>query len=272
MECPKLPPEMGAKTIRKGVAEGEDEMKPDKGNHGTYIGMLAAIPFVIWGALIAAPYLDEGLPGMINGFSKAIARPFHFSWSENSLRSTFLFLGAYVMVIAVYFSTRRNYRRGEEHGSAKWENAAVVNKKYRQSPPSENKLLTKSVAIGLDGRRHRRNLNVLVIGGSGAGKTRFYCKPNIMQANTSFVILAPKGEILRDVGHLLEKEGYEVKVLDLINMEKSHCYNPFVYLKTDNDVQKLVTNLFKSITPKGSQSSDPFWDTAASMLLLVLVF
>lgn len=113
---------------------------------------------------------------------------------------------------------------------------------------------------------------MLVCGGSGAGKTRFYAKPNIMQANTSFVILDPKGEILRDTGYLLEGKRYEIKVLDLINMQKSHCYNPFVYLRTDNDVQRLATNLFKSTTPKGSQSQDPFWDTAASMLLLALIF
>ena len=90
--------------------------------------------------------------------------------------------------------------------------------------------------------------------------------------SSSYVILDPKGEILRDTGNLLEKKGYEVRVLDLINMEKSHCYNPFKYLKSDNDVQRLVTNLFKSTTPKGSQSQDPFWDTAASMLLLALIF
>ena len=126
--------------------------------------------------------------------------------------------------------------------------------------------------LGLNARKHMRNLNILVCGGSGAGKTRFYCKPNIMQANTSFVVLDPKGEIVRDVGWLLKKKGYEVKVLDLINMEKSHCYNPFVYLKDDNDVQRLVTNLFKSTTPKGSQTQDPFWDTAASMLLSALIF
>ena len=113
---------------------------------------------------------------------------------------------------------------------------------------------------------------VAVCGGSGAGKTRFYCKPNLMQANTSFVILDPKGEIVRDVGNLLEKKGYEIRVLDLISMEKSHCYNPFVYLHSDNDVQRLVTNLFKSTTPKGSQSNDPFWDTSASMLLSALVY
>ena len=118
----------------------------------------------------------------------------------------------------------------------------------------------------------RRNLNVLVIGGSGAGKTRFYVKPNVMQANCSMVILDPKGEILRDTGYMLMKKGYKVRVLDLIEMSRSHCYNPFVYLRDDNDVQRLVTNLFKSTTPKGASSQDPFWDTAAQMLLLALVF
>ena len=174
---------------------------------------------------------------------------------------------------AVYYSNSgKNYRRGEEHGSAKWGKPKEVNKKYMQSPMEDNKLMTQNVRVGLDGRKHRRNLNVLVCGGSGAGKTRFYCKPNILQGNTSFVVLDPKGEILRDTGHFLEKEGYEVRILDLINMEKSHCYNPFVYLQDDNDVQRLVTNLFKSTTPKGSQSSDPFWDTSASMLLSALIF
>jgi type IV secretion system protein VirD4 len=93
-----------------------------------------------------------------------------------------------------------------------------------------------------------------------------------MQANTSFVVLDPKGEILRDTGELLKAKGYEIKVIDLINMDKSHCYNPFVYLHNDNDVQKLVTNLFKNTTPKGSKTNDPFWDQASTMLLLALVF
>ena len=191
---------------------------------------------------------------------------------EDSLKTVLIFLLAYGMGIGIYLSTRRNYRRREEHGSAKWGDAGAINKKYRDKDPTENKLLTQNVRIGLDGKKHRRNLNILVCGGSGAGKTRFFCKPNAMQCNTSMVILDPKGEIVRDVGGLLEKKGYEVRVLDLINMQKSHCYNPFVYLRNDNDVQRLVTNLFKATTPKGSQSQDPFWDTAASMLLLSLVF
>ena len=143
--------------------------------------------------------------------------------------------------------------------------------KYRAAAP-DNKIFTQNVRMGLDGRKHRRNLNTVVVGGSGAGKTRFYAKPNLCQANTSFTVLDPKGELLRSTGHLLRQKGYEVRVLDLLNMEKSYCYNPFVYLRDDNDVQRLVTNLFKSTTPKGSQSNDPFWDTAASMLLLALIF
>ena len=106
----------------------------------------------------------------------------------------------------------------------------------------------------------------------GAGKTRFFVKPNIMQCNCSFVVLDPKGEILRDTGFLLEKEGYKVKVLDLVSPKLSHCYNPFKYIKDDNDVQRLVSNLFKSTTPKGSNPSDPFWDIAAQMLLSALIF
>ena len=181
-------------------------------------------------------------------------------------------LCAYGLGIGIFLSSRRNYRRGEEHGSAKWGNAKTVNKKYRAAKPEDNKIFTQNVRMGLNAHRHRRSLNTVVVGGSGAGKTRFYAKPNLCQANTSFVVLDPKGELLRDTGYLLTQKGYEVRVLDLLNMEKSYCYNPFVYLRDYNDVQRLVTNLFKSTTPKGSQSNDPFWDTAASMLLLALVF
>ena len=226
----------------------------------------------MWIALLTAPYVSGGIVEIIGNLSVAVENPFSITVCGDSMKTVLIFLLAYGMGIGVYFSTRRNYRKGEEHGSAKWGNAGTLNKKYRDKNASENKLLTQSVRIGLDGKKHRRNLNILVVGGSGAGKTRFFCKPNVMQCNTSMVILDPKGEIVRDTGGLLEKKGYEVRVLDLINMHKSHCYNPFVYLRNDNDVQRLVTNLFKATTPKGSQSQDPFWDTAASMLLLSLVF
>jgi len=236
-----------------------------------YIVYLVASIFVIWIALLVAPYISGGIPSLIKNLGTVMDNPFNITWCENSLRTILIFLGIYAMSIGMYVSTKKNYRRQEEYGSGKWGDAYRVNAKYMQKPISENKILTQNVKLGLNGKKHRRNLNVLVCGGSGAGKTRFYCKPNIMQANTSFIILDPKGEILRDTGNLLTKKGYEIRVLDLINMSRSHCYNPFVYLKNDNDVQKLVTNLFKSTTPKGTQSSDPFWDTAASMLLMALI-
>ena len=246
-------------------------MKEDAARTVKWLSILGIIP-TIWLALLIAPYVSGGLSLIIKEFPNAINEPFHLSWCSDSVRTILIFIVAYIMGISIYLSSQKNYRRREEHGSAKWGIAREVNKKYKQMPISNNKILTQNVGLGLNSKKHRRNLNVLVCGGSGAGKTRFYCKPNIMQTNTSFVVLDPKGEIVRDLGHLLEKSGYEVKVLDLINMEKSHCYNPFVYLKSDNDVQKLVTNLFKATTPKGSSSNDPFWDTAASMLLLALVF
>ena len=235
------------------------------------LSLIGIVP-VLWLALLIAPFVKGGLSEILTGLMNTISNPFQIQLCEDSLKTVLFLLAAYGMGIGIYFSTRRNYRRREEHGSAKWGNAKAVDRKYRQFPPSENKLMTQNVRIGINAQKHRRNLNTLVCVGSGAGKTRFYCKPNLMQANTSFVILDPKGEILRDTGGLLEAKGYEVRVLDLISMEKSHCYNPFVYLRDDNDIQRLVTNLFKSTTPKGSQSNDPFWDTAASMLLLALVF
>ncbi len=243
--------------------------------HGETKTMLMLFAFfslpVMYLALAAAPYLGEGLGGMLQGMILALEKP-NIVFCKDSLKTVLLFLLVYAGSIGFYLSMQRNYRRGAEHGSAKWGNPQTVNRKYMQKPPKQNRLLTQQVRIGLDGKKHRRNLNVIVIGGSGAGKTRFYCKPNIMQCNTSFVVTDPKGENLRDTGRLLLEKGYEVRVLDFINMEKSHCYNPFVYLKDDNDVQKLVTNLFKATTPKNAQPQDPFWDTAASMLLLALIF
>ena len=246
-------------------------MKQDDKRTAVILSLIGIIP-VVWLALKIAPSVGGGLAAILPELMSVFENPFHIELCEDSVKAVLVLLLCYGMGIGIYFSTRRNYRRREEHGSAKWGDANAVNKKYAQFPKSENKLMTQNVSIGLNAKKHRRNLNTLVCGGSGAGKTRFYCKPNLMQANTSFVVLDPKGEIVRDVGELLSQKEYEVRVLDLISMEKSHCYNPFVYLQSDNDIQRLVTNLFKSTTPKGSQSNDPFWDTAASMLLLALVF
>lgn len=232
---------------------------------------LGLIP-VVWLALLVAPAFGGGLPSLIENLAQILNQPFHIVWCEDSLKTVLIFIAAYGMGIGIYLSTARNYRRREEHGSAKWGNAGTVNRKYRDTQPENNKILTKNVEIGLNGRKHMRNLNVLVCGGSGAGKTRFYAKPNVMQANSSFVVLDPKGEILRDTGNLLKERGYVIKVLDLIDTDNSHCYNPFEYIRSDDDILKLVTNLFKNTTPKNAQPQDPFWDNAAQMMLLALMF
>ena len=200
---------------------------------------------VVWLGLLIAPAAHGGLPEIVARFPAVMNDPFHIELCEDSLKTALVLLCAYGLAVGVILSSRRNYRRGEEHGSAKWGSARTVNRKYRAAVPEDNKIFTQNVRMGLDGRKHRRNLNTVVVGGSGAGKTRFYAKPNLCQANTSFTVLDPKGELLRSTGHLLRQKGYEVRVLDLLNMEKSHCYNPFVYLRDDNDVQRLVTNLFK---------------------------
>ena len=227
---------------------------------------------IIWVSFLVAPTLGGGLSSIIPKLSEALSNPFYLVWSDNTLTTLFVLSLIYGLAILIYHYTKPNFRRREEHGSAKWGEVKEINKRYQQKPKDSNKILSQHLSIGYNAKAHRRNFNTIVVGGSGAGKTRFYAKPNLMQANTSFVCLDPKGELLRDTGGLLKAKGYEVRVLDLINMERSDCYNPFMYIESDNDIQRLATNLFKSTTPKGSQSNDPFWDTAASMLLLALVF
>ncbi len=246
-------------------------MNPKAKNTGRLWLILLGIPPVGWLGLHLAPYLGDGLAGILSGIQQAMERPLSILLVEDSLRCVVACLAIYGLCVGVALSSQRNTRSGEEHGSAKWGSPKAICRKYRDRAYSQNRILTQNVRLGLDARKHRRNLNVLVVGGSGAGKTRFYAKPNLLQANTSFVVLDPKGELTRDTGGLLKKMGYEIRVLDLIHMEDSHCYNPFRYIESDNDAQRLVTNLFKATTPKNSTNNDPFWDTAAQMLLMALV-
>ena len=198
------------------------------------------------------------------------------TFTEYSLKTVLIFLFFYVMGIGVYFSSRENRRPGEEHGSAKWGVVSQIVKRYADHKERFNNLLfSQTMRIGLNAKKHRRNLNVLVVGGSGAGKTRFYAKPNIMQCNTSFIIADPKGEMLRSVAPLLLEKGYDVKVFNLITPSNSDGYNPFTYIRTDEDVIKLITNLIQNTTPKNAQQNDPFWekseialDTALMLYLL----
>ena len=244
-------------------------MRDAKKEEFIFLGLLI-IP-IIWLAILIAPYMDQGLMYALPHFSEALNHPFHLQWSAYTFKTITIFMIAYLLGIGIYLSLPKNYRRQQEYGSAKWAYPNSVCKKYADKDYFENKIFSQNVRMGLDGKKHRRNLNTIVIGGSGAGKTRFYAKPNILQCNTSFVVLDPKGEIIRSVGHLLEAKDYVIKVIDLIDMSKSLGYNPFHYIQNDKDVLKLITNLIRNTTPKGSNTNDPFWEKSETALLEALM-
>lgn len=239
---------------------------------------LLLIPVVIWLALkVAMCYSTElKLFDILPLLTASLNQPFHLYLNEYSLKTILVFLFLYACGVGIYFTSSENRRPGEEHGSAKWGNVSSIARKYTDRKHRlKNLILSQSLALSLNAKSHRRNLNVLIVGGSGAGKTRFYAKPNIMQCNTSFVIADPKGEMLRATAPLLLQRGYDVKVFNLINPSDSDGYNPFTYIRTDEDVVKLISNLIQNTTPKNAQQSDPFWekseialDTALMLYLL----
>lgn len=240
----------------------------------------------------------------------------HFTdFSSYSFKITLMVgfaLGIYALM--KYTSRKRLHRKGVEHGSARWANekeekfladrmsagskpkrgkdaaqqslrtaTKPEKKKVKKSPKSpfetdNNILLTQEVRMSLNTRQHRENLNVLVIGGSGSGKSRFYVKPNIMQLNTSYVVTDPKGELLRSCGRLLKKAGYEIRVFNLIDMSHSNNYNPFNYIY-DKDgninktyVMKMVNCLMKNTKQEGASGGDQFWDDSTKALTLAIAF
>ena len=203
--------------------------------------------------------------------TEKLNHPFQLHYTEYTIKSVLVCTLLYAGGIGIFYSSQKNYRRGEEHGSARWGDTRQICKKYSQKPYSQNILLTQNFRISLDTHKHRRCLNILVVGGSGAGKSRGFALPNIMQCCCSMVITDPKAELLRKTGGLLEKKGYEVRVFDLINPDTSFCYNPFEYVHDDKDVLRLISNLIQNTTPKGSQSSDPFWEKSETALLQALM-
>ena len=223
---------------------------------------------VVWGALLIAQSLGRGLPELLTNLTAALQQPLDIHWTDKSLLSILICTGLYIMGLCVYASEQRRTRDGEEHGSAAWGSPRQVNAMFRQK---ENKILTRHVRLGLDTHKHRRSLNVLVIGGSGAAKTRSYVKPNILEANTNYVITDPKMEVLTATGGWLKSKGYDIRVLNLVNLEESDGYNPFRYLRDEKDVLKLVNNLIQATTPKGSHESDPFWTKAETALLQAII-
>ena len=238
----------------------------------------ALSPLVLWLAAIAAYAYEDGMNlfQWMGRFSQVLERPFSIGWTPYTLKCMLGSLLLYGCGIALYYSNRENRRPGEEYGSAKWGNPKELNRKYMDHRHKDaNIILTQRVRLGMDGYITQRNMNVLVVGGSGSGKTRFFCKPNIYSANCSYLITDPKGELLRAAGALLAAQGYEVRVFNLIDPSQSDGYNPFSYIHSEKDVLTLIDNLIKNTTPRNASSNDPFWEKAEialdSALMLYLV-
>ena len=241
--------------------------------------MWAALsPLVLWLAAAAASAYEDGsnLFQWMGRFSQVLKRPFSVEWTAHTLKFMLVSLLLYGCGIALYYSGREHRRPGEEYGSAQWGDPKELNQKYMDHKHKDaNIILTQRVRLGMDGYITQRNMNILVVGGSGSGKTRFFCKPNIYSANCSYLITDPKGELLRSAGSLLAERGYEVRVFNLIDPSQSDGYNPFAYIRNEKDVLTLIDNLIKNTTPRNAASNDPFWEKAEialdSALMLYLV-
>ena len=246
------------------LAIGDDELnRPDRA--GGIAVRLFLYLFVVWAALLLAQSLGGdrspagGLPDILTNLTAALEHPFAIRWTEHSLVSILVCSALYAAALCYASANRGRTRDGAEHGSAAWGTPQQVNAMFAQK---QNKLLTQNVRLGLDTHKHRRSLNVLVIGGSGAGKSRTYVKPNILEANTNYVITDPKSEVLFATGGYLKSQGYDIRVLNLVNLEESDGYNPFRYIRDEKDALRLVNNLIQATTPKNSHNSDPFWESA----------
>ena len=243
------------------------EVMPIRKSNDTLFYLIGVVP-VVWLALLLAQSLGGGLPELLRNLTVALEQPTNIIWTDKSLPTILICLAAYGMTVLFYRTNQGRTRDGEEHGSAAWATPASVNAQFAQK---DSIPLTQHVRLGLDTHEHRRSLNVLVIGGSGAAKTRSFVLPNILTANTNYVITDPKSEVLLATGGYLKEQGYDVRVLNLVNLEQSDGYNPFRYLRDEKDVLKLVNNLIQSTTPKGSHESDPFWTKAETALLQAII-
>ena len=233
---------------------------------------LLVIP-VLWLAALLASGYEDGMTlfDLMAVFPTLMEKPFAIRWTPHTLKFLLIGLAVYGCAVMLYFSSSENRRPGEEHGSAHWGNAKQLDRKYRDKKPENNVILTQHLQMGLDGRKHRRNLLQIVIGGSGAGKTRFVIKPNIYLANTSYLCTDPKGEVARASVPLLLQKGYAIRIFDLVDPEHSDCYNPFHYIRKDADVFRLIDNFIKNTTPKNAHQSDPFWEKSETALFSALM-
>lgn len=261
-------------------------MKPKKKNTVEYIvfGILVFL-MLIFVTMHATAIMQENpdieLLAAINAVSSHIMHnPFDVAINLDALSG--VTMAAFCVAAYFYIDEQRNHHdaAGIEAGSAKWnEDIKGYNKKYSDpigkpnfapDGKSNNMILSQNIRLSMDGRKTRLNNNILVVGGSGSGKSRFFVKPNLLQMNASYVVTDPKGELLETIGGALAKEGYEIKVFDTVEMQYSDHYNPFCYLEDDTDVKKMVKTVISNTNPRGSGSGDPFWEKSETALLTAL--
>lgn len=229
--------------------------------------------------VIENPNIDT-LTAMMQVTEHIKTAPFDCVFDINAI-GTVTIVGALGLLILYNNSvSNRHDMAGKEHGSAKWnDNLRRYNTEFadpvgqsKNAPDgrSQNMILSQKIRLSMEGSKTQRNCNVCVIGGSGSGKSRFIIKPNLLQANCSYIVTDPKGELLESTGSFLAREGYDVKVFNTIDFASSNRYNPFHYLHTDTDVLKMISVLIKNTTPAGSSKGDPFWEKSETALLTAI--
>lgn len=256
----------------------------DKKRKNAVIVLFLFYFFILFIGLKAAPYITDAGPGvLVEGITADIEKhPLKITLC-NQTGKVILAVSAIYFVIAVsVIDSIKNYRTDEEFGSAKWASWRELNKKYQAKENifpdipmwRQSMILTEHARMGYDFYRpeHQKNANTLIWGGPGTWKSRGYIMPNIMQMNTSFVVTDPKGEIAKKLGHMLKQNGFEVKVFDISNPEKSICYNPFRYFRNDMDILKFVTNFFEATHDKNAQKGEDFWEKQAMNLMLAFCY
>lgn len=226
---------------------------------------------VVWLALKIAPFASGGLTGLLEGLPQLAEAPFSFTICDQTKRTVAVLLLVYSLVVAWVLSDTRNTRFGEEHGSARWGSPRAVAKRLGSSNPGNNIILSQDVKVGTDNVfQHNLAPNVGVIGDPGSGKSRGMIMPNIMNEFGSYIILDPSGELLANLGGMLQKDGYEIRVLNLKDPKTSNLFNPFQYVKSSLDVLELAEILWKATTDPKAPKSEPVWEESAKILFIAL--
>lgn len=248
-------------------------MRTTKKKPSVLLILLGAVASAYLGYLVNGAW-KQGMEfnAFLEAFNRVLANPLADYYNAGTLKAIVISLLVFLVAVIMYYTSQRNYMPGREFGTSELASVKQVNKLLSDKTEENNRILSQNVRMSLDTRHTGLNNNVLIIGGSGAGKTFYEVKPNLMQRNTSFIVTDPKGEILRSQGEMLKQNGYHVKVINLLEMDKSDCYNPFSYIREETDVIKLVTNLMSNTTPKGAAPSDPFWEKAEGLFLQALFY